>query len=324
MRVWFVVKLRSLVPAAVLAAAALVFQVSAQQAQSQESVVVPGTQVIMPAPKGFNLSQRFAGFEDVETGASILVVEMPADAFGGLRDGLTPEALAQRGVTQSERREESVGGLPAVLISGTQVAGNLTFEKRLLFMGGSVTALITATVPQGHATPERLAEVEGALLAARLSERAVDGRGRLPFAFEEAAGFRFERTTGGSAALLVEDGDEDSGQQPAIFIIVNSTSPSCAQFTGKEQAFGRGMLGQIQDFIVDEVVSGRPVVYGGFSGVEHVAHGASSSGQAITVVQTFLFDDCHYVRSIGIVPQAKGPSYVERFRALAETVRPKS
>ena len=315
---------RSLLPAATLVISLLFLQVSALQARAQESVAVPGTQVTMPAPEGFSLSQRFAGFEDTATGASIVVMELPADAFGELRTGLTADALAGRGITQSERREESVGGLPAVLISGTQVAGNLTFQKRLLVVGGSVTALLTATVPQGYATPERLAQVEQSLLSARFSERSVGGRGELPFAFQEVAGFRFERTTGGSAALLVEDGDTDSNDQPAIFIIVNSLSPSCAQFAGQEEAFGRRMLGEIQDFTVDEVVSDRNVVYGGFRGIEHVARGASSSGQAIMVVQTFLFDGCHYVRSIGMVPQVEGQSYVERFRELAQTVRPKS
>lgn len=309
--------------ATALVAAILVAVSQLAWAQDAEPVAVPGTQVVMPAPEGFSLSQRFAGFENLDTGSSILIVEMPAEAFPQLVDGLTPEGLAERGVTETARSEETIGGLPALLISGTQAAGGLTLEKRMLLLGGEITALLTATVLPDAATPQRMAEIEASLRGARLSGVLSDAREALPFAFEEVAGFRFDRALGGSGALLVEEMPPETAGRPAVFIIANSLGASCSQFVGREEAFGRAVLGQISDFTINEITSDREVVIGGLRGVEHVANGTSESGAPTTVVQTLLFDGCNYLRSIGMAPQREGQPYLPRFRSLAETVRTK-
>ncbi len=306
-----------------LVAAVIAFAGVVAAAQAQEPVAVPGTQVAMPAPEGFTVSERFAGFENASTGASILIVEMPAEAFPQLLEGLTAEGLAQRGLTEESRSEETIGGLPALLIGGTQAAGGLTLEKRMLILGGEVTALLTATIPPDVATPEHLAEVEASLRAVRLTGEPGDAREALPFAFDEVAGFRFDRALGGSGALLVEEQPAETASRPAVFIIANSLGASCSQFVGREEAFGRAILGQISDFTIDEIASNRDVVIGGLSGVEHVANGTSENGAPTTVIQTVLFDGCNYLRSVGMAPQGEGQPYLPRFRRLAETIRTK-
>ena len=292
-------------------------------AQTTEPAAVPGTQVVMPPPEGFTVSQRFAGFENPSTGASILIVEMPAEAFAQLVEGLTPENLAQRGVIESARSEETIGGLPALLISGTQAAGGLTLEKRMLLLGGDITALLTATIPPNAATPQQMAEVEASLRGARLSGISSDPREALPFTFDEVAGFRFDRALGGSGVLLVEEQPAETAGRPAVFIIANSLGATCSQFAGREEAFGREILEQISDFTIDEITSNREVVIGGLSGVEHVASGTSESGAPTTLVQTLLFNGCDYLRGVGMAPQREGQPYLPRFRSLAETMRTK-
>ena len=128
---------------------------------------------------------------------------------------------------------------------------------------------------------------------------------------------------GGSGALLVEEMPPETEGRPAVFIIANSLGASCSQFAGREEAFGRAILGQISDLTIDEITSDREVVIGGLRGVEHVANGTSESGAPTTVVQTLLFDGCNYLRSIGMAPQREGQPYLPRFRSLAETVRTK-
>ncbi len=290
-------------------------------AQAAEPVAVPGTQIAMPAPEGFTVSERFAGFENASTGASILIVEMPAEAFPQLLEGLTPEGLAERGLIEDSRSEETIGGLPALVIGGTQEAAGVTLEKRLVILGGDVTALLTATIPPDAATPEHLAEVEASLRAARLTGEQGDPREALPFAFDEVAGFRFDRALGGSGALLVEELPAETASRPAVFIIANSLGASCSQFVGREEAFGREILDQISDFTIEDVTSNRDVVIDGLRGVEHVANGISESGAPTTVVQTVLFDGCNYLRSVGMAPHGEGEPYLPRFRRLAETIR---
>lgn len=305
--------------------AALTFlRVGALSAQ-EEAWAVPGTQVVMPPPAGFSLSERFSGFEDSYTGSSILIVEMPAEAFREIERGLTAEALAERGIVLRERRVETIGDLPAVWISGTQAAEKLNFEKRLLLLGGTVTVLLTATVPTIYADPPRLKNLEEAMRAARLSESRGEGRAFLPFAFDEVAGFRYRRTLAGRAAILVEEEPLLVANRPAVFIVSLPLSASCPDYEGQEEAFGRRALGQLKDFALREVVSSRRLQLGGNRGVEHVAVGTSAKGEAVTVVQTLVFRGCRYLRSVGMAPRVDGEvesdAYLPRFQALVSTMR---
>ncbi len=310
--------------AVALFAALTVGRVGALSAQ-EEAWAVPGTQVVMPPPAGFSLSERFSGFEDTYTSSSVLIVEMPAEAFRDIEQGLTAEALAERGIALRERRVETIGDLPALWITGTQAAEKLSFEKRLLLLGGSVTVLLTATVPTIYADPPRLKSIEEAMRAARLSENRGEGRAVLPFAFDEVAGFRYRRTLAGHAAILVEEEPLLVANRPAVFIVSLPLSASCPDYEGQEEAFGRRTLGQLKDFVLGEVVSSRRLELGESRAVEHVAVGTSTKGEAVTVVQTLVFRGCRYLRSVGMAPHVDGEvesdAYLQRFQALASTMR---
>ena len=69
-----------------------------------EPVRVPGTGVSMEPPEGFRPSEGFAGFEDPATSSSVLVVEMPPEAYAEIApifdsEELATESLSQQGVT---------------------------------------------------------------------------------------------------------------------------------------------------------------------------------------------------------------------------------
>ena len=226
-------------------------------ASEAEALAVPGTQVLMPPPPNFVLSDRFSGFEDSYSGSTILIVEMPTEAFRGLAEGLTVEALAERGIVQRERREEALGDLPAVWISGTQKAGKLDLEKRLLLIGGPVTVLVTATIPKAYANPPRLKTIEKAMRAARLAESREAGLALLPFRFEEVEGFRFARTLAGRAAVLVEQEPLAQPERPAVFIVSMPLTATCAEYEGQEEVFSRRVLGRMKDVTIAVLLSSR-------------------------------------------------------------------
>ena len=68
-------------------------------AQAADAVFPPASHVGLVAPATMTPSQNFRGFEDRAANASILILEMPAQAYEGVEKQLTPEALKKDGVT---------------------------------------------------------------------------------------------------------------------------------------------------------------------------------------------------------------------------------
>ena len=86
----------------VLAAAALTVAACPALARLQQA---PSSRIVLELPDGFEPAVLFSGFTNEAQGVSYVVVEMPEKAFEELAAGMTPEALAAKGV-ENARREQ--------------------------------------------------------------------------------------------------------------------------------------------------------------------------------------------------------------------------
>lgn len=114
------------------------------QAQAPTVQQVPGTTVSMTPPAGFALAGEFAGFKDGNGAASILVVELPAEAypqlsapFGDLEMARTSFATKGISVTALKRIDTPPGA--ALFLSGTQTVGSLHLNKWMALLKGEKT-----------------------------------------------------------------------------------------------------------------------------------------------------------------------------------------
>src|SRR5262249_10395790 len=84
-------------------------------------VVYPlASHVGLVAPATMTASQTFRGFEDRNTSASILIVELPPQALATIEKQLTPEALKKEGLAEEKRETLTVNGAKGLLLGGTQ------------------------------------------------------------------------------------------------------------------------------------------------------------------------------------------------------------
>jgi hypothetical protein len=86
-----------------------------------EHLSVSGTKVSLVPPNGFEKAANFAGFQQTQSGASIMVMSIPGPAEK-IQAGLTREAFLSQGVEISDIEKLTLNGLPAVLLTGTQKA----------------------------------------------------------------------------------------------------------------------------------------------------------------------------------------------------------
>jgi hypothetical protein len=129
--------------------AALPFIIPAFQARA-EPRQPPGSRIAVDLGASFTPSERFSGFVDKATGASFVIIEMPAAAYEELKTMPDrKEALAAQGLSDTARAELKGREGTFVYLVGTQTTPAGAFAKFvLIFRQQDVTAMIIANIPQ--------------------------------------------------------------------------------------------------------------------------------------------------------------------------------
>lgn len=279
-----------------------------------------GSYAVIDLPDGFEESRSFTGALWREAQASILVTELPADAFGAIAKGLLedPAALSDQGIELDTVEDASLGEHKAVMGRGRQVVGPQPFEKWLLLAGApQATLMVTAQMPTTLATPARKQKIEAALGSIRIAPERDDPRDILPFIFAETDRFRFMRSLSGSTALMTDQSYEGpSGTRP-VFVIAASMGASCEAWSEDAHAFAREAVTSLER--VEDLAIGKTfdAGVGGDEGIVTEATG-TVGGEPVLVVQTMRFRDCAYLRTVGIAPAASEALYRAEFDSLAD------
>lgn len=167
---------------------------------------VPGTGVSLVPPPGWQAASQFPGFVDPTSGASILVLSQPGlgelvALIPTLGDART--LFAQQRIDVTARAEfRSASGDSCLLLSGTQVVGELVLDKWVAICPAEPAAMVTLQSPQSAGLPRELAE--SALHSVRVE--AAPGLeaqlAALTFSVSPLAPFRFGQVLGGTGLLL--------------------------------------------------------------------------------------------------------------------------
>src|SRR5262249_2591607 len=113
----------------IFAAAALASLAWAAPASAADAVFPPASHIGLVAPATMKPSQSFRGFEDRDASASILILEIPAQAYAGVEKQLSAEALKKDGVVEEKRENVTLKGAKGLLIAGTQENDNKKYRK---------------------------------------------------------------------------------------------------------------------------------------------------------------------------------------------------
>lgn len=315
--------LRPLVLVAALVAAVPAVAVPALAA---EPSFPPGSRVGLVPPADMMPMKGLAGFRNLRTGAAILTIEMPPDAYPSLAAGFTDEALKSQGFTVTSRSSPKVGETSAIMVTGTQQEGERAITKSVLLAADpSMTALVIGQLPQG-APKEEVQGVEEALksVAFRPPLTIDQQLVALPFKIGDMAGFRPIRAMAGNS-LLLTDGPDDvikSVSQP-VLIVAQSFGPASGGLEGRE-AFARAAL-SANSFIKDTTIE-RSQSYrqNGENWHEIVAKATdTNSGVPVVVQQTILFEADGYLRAVGITRPETRDAVLPRFRRFVDSITPR-
>lgn len=302
-----------------------VLLVIAQPGFAQEAVFPSGSGIGLVPPAGLVPSSSFSGFEDPAKGTSIVVTELPVDAYATIAAGFNREGLLATGIeTISGPEEWSVqGAVVSKLIRASQVAAGVKYRKWIVLVGAeSTTAMVTVQIPDGAKGALSDADVEKALrtLVVRAPASLPDQIASLPFKVADTSGFRPVRVIAG-ATLLLTEGPNDvaiNSMQPMVIIASNlNTAPEAAtrlEFSKKAFASLTGIKDVQSDNETSSEVDGAEWIE-----IDGTATD-SASGDALYVAQIVRFETNRYVRAILIVNATEKSKYADRFRKLAKSM----
>lgn len=303
---------------------ALFLLASVQLGLAQERVFPGGSGVGLVPPPGLVLSTNFSGFEDAAKGTSIVLTELPVDAYAELAAKFNPDGLRATGIEAGQPEDWPVeGAVVSKLIRGSQVAAGIKYRKWVVLVGAkTTTAMVTVQIPDGVQGGLSDADVETALrtITIRTPPSLDEQVAALPFKVSDTAGFRPVRVIAGATFLLTE-GPNDvaaNSMQPIIIIASNlNTAPEApARMSFAKQAFAS--LTGIKDVQSDNETSSEE------NGAEWVEIDGSAkdaaSGDALYVAQIARFETSRYVRAILIVRGSEKDKFSDRFRKLAKSL----
>ncbi len=147
--------------------------------------------------------------------------------------------------------------------------------------------------------------------------------GLLPFKMTDLAEFKNVRTLQPGAAVIIADGDETTGFEPAPFMIVGMIGQSAATPDDRSR-LAQQIVSSIPGVRDGRITMSEPVRIDGQPGFETRIDAISGKDNVpVTIVQWLRFGGGSSLRIIGSAPRDQWAKAFPRFRAVRDGIQPR-
>lgn len=281
--------------------------------QTEKHIKVSGTKCSLSPPPGFEAATTFSGFQNAETGASIMINELPAP-YQSLVDGFTAEALKSRGMTLINKQTIDFNGTTATLIDLTQSVNGVTYLKQMLAFGdATVTVLVNGIYPEDLKDIER--QIKYALLSTVYNKSQNDNPLEAAIFTIDIKYTDFKLIKYMSGSLFYSTDGRTPTEKPTL-IVGNSIAKISTQNRKKYSEERLRNLPGGELIIIKEI---NEITIDNLKGFEIVANGITKEDKDELVYQVMLFNGTneYYI----IVGQSKEDmdKYLDIFKKIAKT-----
>jgi hypothetical protein len=285
--------------------------------QTGKHLKVSGTKCSLIPPSGFVAATTFSGFQNAETGASIMINELPAP-YQSLVAGFTAEALKSRGMTLIKNETIDFNGSKATLINLTQSANGTTYLKQMLVFGDTKgTVLVNGIYPEASKNIE--VQIKDALLSTVYNNSQNDNPLEAATFTIEIKDTDFKLIKYMSGSLLYSTDGKIPTEKPTL-IVGNSIAkvPSQNQKKYAEERLKKLPRGELN--VVKEI---REITIDNLKGFEIVANGKTKDDKTELVYQVMLFNENGDYYIIVGQSQEDFEKYLESFKKITKTFKRK-
>lgn len=304
--------------------AALVLGLALSLPVAAEPRQAPGSKLALDLPSSFLPSRNFTGFIDEAVGTSIVVLEMPAVAYEQLAGGLTPEALAARGIHNAKPRKLERADTH-LYVTAEQDNAQGSFAKFMMAIrDASTTAFVTVNVPKAAMDGGRakLVDIERILAGAELKTAAAPSKD--PFTLSHLGPFKPAGSVLGTTRAFTLDGRFEPpapGEERAILIV----APSLDRRTVTDpDPFAERLLAGLSGISDLAVTERGRLVIAGIPAIELVGSAKDqASGRPLTLYQALIYPPTGgYFRVVGQMPEAEAGKLLPELRKIARGFQP--
>ena len=283
-----------------------------------QPVAVPGTRAALVPPVGYEMSERFTGFENVALEASLMVLEIPEAPLAEMREGFTPEALAARGVQDAVLEGVTVDGVPSFLVTGRQEAYGQTHRRWSLVTGDSAgVVMVNGAIPLS-APPEAASALRAAVLSVTFGPATPDLFAGLPYTLSLSDALPERRRVGPMLLMGERYGEEQPPGAPMYMM-----AQGLAALSGNAELDVTLRMKQTAALTDFGPVTTRAITIDGRDGMEARAKALDArSGEPLAVVTVLLpyGDAGGYLVGHAMVGADRAGEWVPRFRAITESL----
>ncbi|WP_395372996.1 hypothetical protein [Marinicella sp. W31] len=296
------------------------------QAASAETIHIPGTQIEMTQPEGFELADKFSGFQKAEQQTSIMITTIPA-AYDFIKKTLVdPEQMATKGITLTSDEAVNVGQFPGTLMKVEQLTTLGPYTKWILLFGNNEKSiLINGIMPQKHQT-----ELSPIILEALMSthwnpDQDVSVFDSLNFSVKENQRFKLvsnDNILHGSLVFKEEIAPEMSlpEDHPVLFI----TQAFSTEVIKNLAQFSKNRLNQFEQFEQIAIKHTQSQLIDGLVAYEIEAEAQDYQSRTELSIYQIIFatEDTYYI-AIGITARDKKEHDFPDFKEIAYSFKQK-
>lgn len=286
---------------------------------TEEHQNIKGTKISLIPPKGFTDGLNFLGLQQVESGSSIMIVDIPGP-YSETSAGINKENLLSKGVEVSKTENLTINGLPAIFVTGIQNAYGNVYTKFILVFGTDKETIMINGV-----YPENLKKVGNEIKKSMLTvfyeaDKKINPFDALDYTIDvSATKLKFGQSMSNSLIFSV-DGQVPTASSDKTNLIV---AKSFSEITQEDKKlFSLNRLKQIP-IEIENIEYTNEVIIDGISGYEIYAKGKDKkSGETENIYQVILFSDKLYYILFGTTNDETDKS-IEEIKQAVKTFKRK-
>lgn len=306
-----------------LAAGLLAAVIAIAPARAADPIFPLNSRVGMIPPPGFVPSTKFPGFENPTANATIVIVDLPPEAYADIEKTFTDEALKSRGVTVESRDTIEFKDGRGIIITGEQVVG--AAKRRDIVMAATLSGFATLVSVQiaeesRAAVPDEVVREAFKTIVARAAVPDEEKLSALPYKLGNLAGFRVVRGSPDGNVLLTEGPDDTVAAVAQPFVLIG-LAPSEIPKPEERDAFARKIFLGVPGLKDIKILRAEPQRINGQSGYEILAEAKEQrSNTEVTTVQWLRFGQNGYLQIFAIARREAWNDLFPRLRALRDSI----
>ncbi|HEY7845530.1 MAG TPA: hypothetical protein VID30_17845 [Bradyrhizobium sp.] len=283
----------------------------------------PGIRVGLTPLVGLVKAKSFSGFESEDQTVKVLVTELPPDAYNEVKTALSANPVAPSGITP-QTIETSAGKAYYTVESAKDASGPLR-RYSMMLSGGTFSGYVAVQVPEkaGKIYSDDAVRQMFASAAVRPEVPVEEQLGLMPFKLTEMGKFKNVRTLAPGAAMVLADGDEKTGFEPAPFMVISIIGATPPEAEDRAR-FAQQAAIQIPGVREARITMSEPIRIDGMPAFETRIDATSGKDNTlVTVVQWLRFGGPNTLRIIGSAPRDQWSNAFPRFRAVRDGIQPR-